>query len=155
MQRLDITSRNIVICDLDGTIALDDHRAHFLRGSGNPTNDWKSYFDACGGDAPNHAVIQLLRILKHAKKRIYILSGRVERTRIDTLAWLENHKVPWDALEMRPDANRVDDTVLKLGWLDTLGIRDQVWLILEDRTRMVDAWRKAGFTCFQVRPGDF
>jgi hypothetical protein len=155
MLRMAIPAKDVVVCDLDGTISLDTHRAHYLKGSGNPNNQWDKYFAACGSDEPNWPVIQLLTLFRVNKKKIYILSGRVEKVRIDTLEWLDRYKVPWDALEMRPTENRVDDTTLKLQWVDTLAIRERIWLVLEDRSRMVRAWRDAGFPCFQVAEGDF
>ncbi len=40
--------RQIVIVDLDGTLADGRHREHFVTGEGQ--KDWKSYFAACGDD---------------------------------------------------------------------------------------------------------
>jgi hypothetical protein len=141
--------RDLVICDLDGTLANDDARAHHLR---DPrARDWGSYFAACGGDSPYHEIIQLVRLLKYAKKRIYIYSSRLETVRADTLEWLERHNVPYDKLVMRPEAERTDDHILKLKWLQDSGEADQVWLIIEDRNRVVQAWRDAGYVCLQVR----
>ena len=152
MQKLDIPQRNIVICDLDGTLALDEHRSHHLKE--NPRN-WDKYFAACEGDSVNHPVAQLVRILHLAGKEIYIFTGRIDSYRSQTALWLENHNIPFRVLRMRPAALRTDDYLLKVQWVEEMDIADKIWMVLEDRKRVVDAWRSAGYTCLQVRPGDF
>ena len=51
----------IVIADLDGTIALIEHRRHWLDAEGHPdmTSDerWRTFFAQCHGDLPNWPVI--------------------------------------------------------------------------------------------------
>ena len=163
--------RDTVICDLDGTLALDDHRAHHLHNEKcarwkdqrveqpctclQSDRDWESYFAASGADDPHHPIIQLIRILNHARKRIYIFTGRSDTVRKQTVEWLDRHQIVYERLEMRRADSRTDDNVLKLQWVDALGIKDRIWLVLEDRNRVVAAWRNAGFTCLQVQPGDF
>ena len=39
----------LIIVDLDGTIADERHRRHFIEGD---DKDWLSYFKACGDDEP-------------------------------------------------------------------------------------------------------
>jgi hypothetical protein len=146
--------RDIVICDLDGTLALDDHRVHHIRRD-DGVRDWDAYFAACGGDAPNYPIVQLLRILHHARKKTYILSGRSGAVREATEKWLFDAGVVYEHLEMRRPDSRTDDHLLKLQWVEALGIKERVWLVLEDRDRVVASWRNAGYTCLQVRPGEF
>lgn len=148
--------KDIVIVDLDGTLALDDHRNHLLRGENAANKKWDEYFALCGEDTPNWPILQLVKILQHqAKKKIYILTGRIDSHRETTENWLHTHSVVYDYLQMRRADSRTDDNVLKVQWVDALGIRDRVWLVLEDRARVVKAWRANGFACLQVREGDF
>lgn len=51
--------RPIYIFDLDGTLALNEHRQHFINGDGK--KDWESFFNALDGDEPNHGVIETMR----------------------------------------------------------------------------------------------
>jgi hypothetical protein len=151
---MDEQKRNIIV-DLDGTIALDDHRAHHLRNDPN-NRDWDSYFAACGGDAPNHAVIQTIRAMAYGGWTITIISGRSMKVEEQTVAWLKKHEVPVDMLMLRPADSRVDDHLMKIQMAATLNLTPKnVLFVLEDRQRVVDAWRAAGFTCFQVAPGQF
>lgn len=160
-----------IICDLDGTIALDDRRNHFLHAERCPKHNspghalacvcmpderrWTEYFDACDTDEPCGAVISILRSME-AFTKIYILSGRSMSAHEKTLEWLEKHYVPYNYLQMRSQDDRTADDELKLKWADTLGLTPaNTHFVLEDRTRVVDAWRAKGFRCFQVAPGNF
>ena len=143
----------IIICDLDGTLALDQGRAQECLHSGK--RDWDAYYDRCHEDLPNLKVIELLENFSEIAS-IWILSGRVQRTRSVTLEWLETHRVPFHQLIMRADGDRTDDYELKLRWAQEFGMTPaSVWFILEDRTRVVEAWRAAGYTCLQVAAGEF
>lgn len=169
--------KNTVICDLDGTIALDVHRAHHLHPphkthcAANPINtmagydpicscgwkrDWATYFSLCGGDEPNWPVIDMLRLLWEDGYDIHILSGRSASTKDVTEKWLREHAVPYHTLRLREVDNRRDDTLIKLEWATEGGLSpSNVFVVFEDRQRVVDAWRLAGYSCFQVAPGKF
>lgn len=158
--------KDTIICDLDGTIALDHKRTHFLHPHPHVGSicdcvrkggrDWDSYFFACGDDEPCWPVIDLLRLFFEDGYNIRLLSGRAARVQAITEKWLRQNAVPYHTLMLRPDNNRVDDHELKLelahrqGWLPT-----NTLFVLEDRQRVVDAWRRAGYTCFQVASGNF
>lgn len=42
-----------VVFDLDGTLALTEHRSHFLRRPGKD-KDWRGFYAACDKDQPCH-----------------------------------------------------------------------------------------------------
>jgi 2-hydroxy-3-keto-5-methylthiopentenyl-1-phosphate phosphatase len=43
-----MSEKKIVICDIDGTIANNDHRQHFLEGK----KDWDGFFSSLSEDKP-------------------------------------------------------------------------------------------------------
>lgn len=161
-----------IICDLDGTIALDTGRSKWLHGlacqkfeqplnhdlectCGPGERDWEKYFSLCGTDTPNPAVKTILSTM-HLSADIWILSGRSMAVSKETVDWIHEHHIPFKYLHMRSISDRTDDHILKLGWAKEFGLTpENTMFVLEDRTRVVDAWRKAGFTCFQVAPGSF
>ena len=146
-------SKNVIICDLDGTISLDHGRAEkYLRGPEG--KQWDQYFSACDEDTPNEPVIKLLRWIPQ-EYEVWILSGRSDSTLEKTVKWLEQNDVPYDELVMREAADRTDDFELKIRWLDEYKLRDRVLFVLEDRSRMVAAWRREQLEVFQVAPGEF
>lgn len=92
-----------VVFDLDGTIADDSHRKHFLMKEGaqlngrrlNSDERWHAYFDLCDADTPNMPVIHTLRALCAGGHHVEIWSGRSEGKngvwRVKTLHWLVKH----------------------------------------------------------------
>ena len=152
--------RDIYIFDLDGTLAdIQDRRDY----SSNPEGkiDWNKFFDPknIDMDKPNHAVIQTARELnRNFNHYIYIFSGRSSATQDATVKWLEEHKVPWSKLIMRPlDKLMMPDDELKESWLNDPQIidRNRVIAVFDDRNKVVKMWRRNGIPCFQVAEGDF
>lgn len=142
-----------IICDLDGTIALDTGRAQECLHSGK--RNWDAYYARCHEDAPNTNLIELLDSLADLYS-IWIISGRREDTRAVTLEWLRKYSVPFTGLEMRPVGNFVDDHILKPEMARELELTpENVLCIFEDRDRVVKVWRELGFSCFQVAQGTF
>ena len=148
-----VGEKDLIICDLDGTIALDEHRVHLIRDPNN--RQWEPYFQACGLDEPNWPVIELLQDMYDMDYRIYIFSGRSESVRGITEEWLKRHAVRYESLVMRPVDSREQDHEMKIRWAEEANLKRYVKYVLEDRHRVVEAWRKAGYPCFQVAPGNF
>lgn len=162
--------KNTIICDLDGTLAIDDHRRPLIQSAG-----WKAYFDACVDDVLNEPTAKFLELwafhcLHVMDGKIVILTGRCESQRAVTESWLQQHGIPYDHLLMRPQdsydplardeatANGAwtKDEDVKLAMIKSLDLRpENVLCCLDDRDRMVVFWRELGFTCWQVRPGAF
>ena len=144
----------IVICDLDGTITDATHRQHLVQGE---KKDFRAFYAAAHLDTPKNAIIHTLQALHHFGATIWIWSGRSDEVRGTTMIWLLQHDVPYSWLQMRRAGDYTPDDALKMSWFDGLPPeqRERVKLTLDDRDRMVKAWRARGITCFQVAPGDF
>jgi FMN phosphatase YigB (HAD superfamily) len=161
-------TKNVVICDLDGTLADVNHRLHYIKnddGTLKPyaERDWNSFNAACVDDKPNEDVIEILRSLAFGARPIYFLSGRNDVVRTETVEWLQKHVyedlypatyVPKrcdQRLLMRKADDRRPDTEVKLEMVRELGLTpDDVLCILDDRQCVVDMWRENGFRCLQV-----
>lgn len=145
--------KNVIIADLDGTIALIEHRRHFVEGK---SKQWRRFFKACPDDSPNQPVIDLLKTMDAAGYTIKIFSGRSDAVRNETVAWLKAHEVPYASLLMRKDGDFTPDEELKCHWLHSKpNLKNQIHFVLDDRQKVVDMWRNQGLTCLQVAPGDF
>jgi len=147
-------NRNIIVFDLDGTLALDDHRAHNLE---KRPKDWESYFALCHLDAPNSPLIDTYRALLGDGHFVEIWTGRAGEYRAKTEEWIKTHLGPVpDRLRMRPPGDRTDDNEMKKSWLyEARASGDQVILVFEDRQRVVKMWRDEGVLCAQVADGNF
>ena len=139
--------RPLYIFDLDGTLALIEHRRHFVerpdcphcgwskdcdhaRNGTRPAfkPNWSAFFAACVDDEPNEPVINTLKALRKGAE-IWIWSGRSDEVRQQTLTWLYRHGIIYpfwnplnslrapEAFRMRPAGDFAPDEVLKGGWL--------------------------------------
>jgi len=159
--------KNVIICDIDGTIADVRHRLHYIR---NPDGskkkyaeaDWDAFHAACVDDPPFEDVIQIVTDLmfEYAASRSYklhFLSGRNDTVREETVAWLERHVyenlffMEHAELHMRKANDRRPDHEIKLEMVRQLGFTpDSVLCIFDDRQSVVDMWRKNGYRVLQV-----
>lgn len=147
----------LYIFDLDGTLALTEHRQHILD-SDAPTK-WRDFFAACVHDLPNHSVIRTLQALAAADCEIHVWSGRSGEVFTETINWLDKHDVYVNVSEfrMRAAGDFTPDEQLKLKWLGEMSVEDRARLvaIFDDRDKVVAMWRANGVPCFQVAPGAF
>lgn len=145
--------KDIVIVDIDGTIAKVGDRLKYLQ---QEPKDWDSFYEHCDEDEPIEDIIQLVINLKLCGYKIAFCTGRRESVREKTVKWIKKHLgfEPWRyMLFMRKDKDFRHDTIVKPMMLDFPA--NEVRLILEDRTSMVKKWRELGYTCLQVNEGDF
>jgi hypothetical protein len=81
----------ILLVDIDGTIADNSHREGFLQGG---KKDWDSFYnpELMAKDLPIEAAMDVLpRLITLLQGNFFFLTGRPERTRAVTVAWLEKH----------------------------------------------------------------
>lgn len=147
----------IIVVDLDGTLCNDTHRKYHL-----DAKDWDAYHLASKDDEPWEDVLDTMNILDLSNKTTFVAcTGRNEEYRDITMDWFNRFDVPIDLLLMRPNGNYQPDHELKPALLsDHFGLshgelREHVLFILEDRDKVVDAWRALGHRCWQVQPGGF
>lgn len=138
-----------VIFDLDGTLALTEHREHFLK---QDPKDWRGFYAACDGDQPCSPIVATLRGLMVTGHHVEIWSGRSAEVRDKTRDWLCANGMAAVNIRMRPEGDHQPDTKLKAAWMHEHGKPD---LVFEDRASMVAMWRSHGIVCAQVAPGDF
>ena len=164
-----------VIFDLDGTLAnIDVRRDKSLKPNGKL--NWEIFAapdSIMNWDTPNVPVIKMAQLFKNDGFKIVIFSGRNDRGFFATRDWLKIHNVPYDLLVMRPDKFQskawpiahgnpatpdmrwMPDEILKKAMLDTFVDIDDVFLVVDDRDKVVKMWRDLGLNTFQVAPGDF
>ena len=151
----------LYIFDLDGTLALIDHRRPILDNK-KDSQRWEKFFEACDKDLPNKPIVHLFQRLC-VNSQVMIFSGRSESVRSKTIAWLVEYvnlhiSTAPVVLQMRPVGDSTPDDQLKEKWykqfLDQED-KDRLVCVFDDRQKVVDMWRKNGVTCLQVAPGDF
>ena len=168
-------SKKTVIFDLDGTLAnIDVRRDKSMKPNGKLDWDIFAAPDSIKNwDKPNDPVVKMAKLFHQDGYKIVIFSGRNDRSYEATIDWLIWWDVPFDLLVMRPDKFKdkswpiadgnpatpemrfMPDEILKKKMLDIFVDKDDVFMTVDDRQKVVDMWRAEGLTCFQVAPGDF
>ncbi|SNZ19625.1 HAD family acid phosphatase [Cohaesibacter gelatinilyticus] len=143
-----------VLFDIDGTLALIDHRRPLLDG---PKPNWAAFNDRMGDDLPNPAVVELYKTLWDAgRHELIIVSGRGEENRKVTETWLTWNDIPFNRLLMRPKKDHRSDVIIKQEILDQLLSEGKsIAFVVDDRNSVVDMWRRNNITCLQCAEGDF
>jgi len=137
-----------VICDIDGTLALNTDRDIYD-------------LTKVATDTPNQPIIDLVQMLAK-QHQIIFTSGREDVCESDTREWLAKHVIDADidpsliTLFMRPANDTRRDAIVKREIFDT-HIRDsyRVVYVVDDRNQVVEMWRQLGLTVLQVADGDF
>ncbi len=168
-------NKKTVIFDLDGTLAnIDVRRDKSMKPNGKLNWDIFAAPDSIKNwDKPNDPVVKMAKLFHQDGFKIVIFSGRNDRGFDATIDWLIWWDVPFDLLVMRPDKFKdkswpiadgnpatpdmrfMPDEILKKKMLDTFVDIDDVFLVVDDRDKVVKMWRDLGLNTFQVAPGDF
>lgn len=143
--------KDIVVFDLDGTLADISHRLHFIE---KEKKDWDSFFLACSEDKPIQWICNLLyQFGVNLGFKIGICTGRSDIAKEETLNWLHKYNVFYDELLMRKQGDHRHDTKVKPELLKYKP--EEVFLIIEDRSTMVKRWRELGYKVLQPFEGNF
>lgn len=148
-----------IVVDLDGTVCDIAHRVHLAQ-----AKQWEDFHALIPDDKMIKSVIDVVESLSYNFK-ILLCTGRNERHRAATVKWLTDNKCDswFDDLIMRPDEGEdsiLPDHELKLKLLDDFfdgrePSLKRVTAILEDRDKVVESFRNAGYNCWQVANGQY
>ena len=145
--------KKVVIFDIDGTLADNNHRQCFVS---DGRKEWEKFFSLMGDDVPVLSVIELCQVLfTSGNYEIHIFSGRPERYRRLTEQWLAWNDIPSLPLSMRKDGDSRPDAEIKEEMLLKLQAEGkQIAFVVDDRKTVVEMWRKHGIVCLQCAEGD-
>lgn len=150
------TLKSCVVFDVDGTLAhFDaDQLGHLVHGK---EKHWKEFHEAMADAKEIAPVAKLLRRLKEVGETIVICSGRPEGWSEFTVAWLHKHDLAYDAIYLRPRGADADsDPDVKRALLKKMRADGfDPWIVVDDRSNVVEAWRNEGLVCLQCAPGQF
>ncbi|RST11374.1 hypothetical protein E2C00_19365 [Streptomyces sp. WAC05374] len=140
-------SRPLAVFDLDNTLSDARHRQRFLE---REPRDWDAFFAAAPEDPPLARGVELCLEAAEECDVVY-LTGRPERCRADTVAWLAAHGLPRGPLHMRRDHDRRPARVTKLEVLRRLSGNREVRMLVDDDELVCDAAERAGFRVVRAR----
>lgn len=145
----------LIIFDIDGTLANIDHRVKYVKSK--PKN-WDAFDAGIPNDKVNPHVAEVFFSLRDANHDIVFATGRSERSRDATVAWLKKNGF-WlisSHLYMRKDGDYRGDDIVKKEILDQI---TSAWgrkpdMVFDDRPRVVRMWRENGVFVFNVYQGE-
>ena len=138
--------KNIILCDIDGTVANNDHRQHFLEGK----KDWDGFFDALDKDGPIYPIINKIVKEQQYGKDIIFLTGRPERYRNTTHTWLKEYFNFEIKMLMRKDNDQRDKLIIKREIFEINFDIREIFLIFENDKDLISMWKKIGANVFDV-----
>lgn len=133
-----------IIFDCDGTLCIHDGRGAF------------EYYK-CSTDLLCDKTYATYLSFKEKGFKIIVCTGREDKENVknDTLEWLKKYNVQFDEFHIRPNGDLRPDYMIKEEmWLD-ISKRYDIFLLIDDRTQVVDHARILGLKVFQVADGDF
>lgn len=146
-----MAAKDTVIFDLDGTLCDPTHRLAHLH-----AREYDTFNALCSHDPANETLVAMLRVFHRAKYRIVICTGRSAKFIGHTKSWLYDRRIPFDLLLMRPEGDLRPDAQVKRDLLEDAYITPgRVLAIFEDRLRVVEMWRRHGYTCLQHVEGNY
>lgn len=136
-------SPDVIICDLDGTLAQMNGRSPF---------DW----DKVDTDTVNITIKNMISGYRKLGIPTIIVSGRDSVCRAKTEKWLADNGIQYMYLFMRPEGDNRKDSIVKQEIYEKyIYGKANVLFVLDDRDQVVEMWRDQGLACLQVNDGNF
>tara|TARA_Y100000590_G_C15577866_1_gene961167 strand:+ start:150 stop:584 length:435 start_codon:yes stop_codon:yes gene_type:complete len=130
--------KEIVICDIDGTVANNDHRQHYLEGK----KDWDGFFSELINDKPIYPVIQKVCEFQSQGKKIIFLTGRPERYSYSTTLWLKEYFDFDFELLMRGDKDKRNKLLVKEEIFKKNLSYKKIFCVIDNDISLLDMWRE-------------
>ena len=148
--------KRIILCDIDGTLATIGDRAKILEKDKLTEKEYDEFNDQSGSSSCIQDIANIIRNLKDAETKIYLITAREKKWKKITQHWLRLNEIPYDNLLMRNDGDKNSDADVKLKIVKEYVNPKRVWFVLEDRDDVVQMYREdLGLTCLQVNKGDY
>jgi hydroxymethylpyrimidine pyrophosphatase-like HAD family hydrolase len=148
-------NKMLVVFDIDGTLANCEHRLHHVLSK--PKN-WPAFDAGIPNDTVIPQVAAMFFTLRDAGHDIVFATGRNDRSRDDTVAWLTANDFwcPLSHLYMRSKDDYRSDDIVKRELLDDIvaDFGKKPDMVFEDRPRVVKMWRDNGIFVFDVKQKD-
>ena len=130
--------RPLAVFDIDGVLADVRHRLVHLQ---SRPKDWDAFFTGAACDPAHREGLALAHEAAARGARVVYLSGRPERTRALTLAWLERVGAPQGPLLLRAEGDRRPARVIKVAALRSLAAQGPLAVLVDDDPDVVAAVR--------------
>lgn len=138
--------KKIILCDIDGTIADNTHRQHYLKSK----KDWVSFFMHLDKDKPICSSIDKINSEYYAGKTIVFLTGRPELYREKTEEWLSRFFNMDLIVIMRSDNDRKNKIDCKLEMFKKNFKTSDIDYVMDNDEDLISLWEKIGLNTYLV-----
>ena len=147
--------RNCIVFDIDGTIADNKHRSHYVR---DKPKNWPQYKSLLHLDTPFNDIVNIMKLFYETDHIINLCSGREVTEYPDTEKWLKRYNIfhMIKYVYMREERDYRPDDIIKIELIEEMrndGYEPILWF--DDRDRVVKAIREQGIRVLQVAEGNF
>lgn len=132
-----------VLFDIDGTLANHENKR-------NPFD-----LKLVGQDTSKDFVVQSAKAFYEKGYIVYIVSGREDTCKEDTIRWLKKYNIPYHTLYMRKEKDFRPDWVIKEEIWREIATHSYITQIFDDRDQVVRRARGLGLNVNQVAYGSF
>lgn len=145
------SNKGYVLVDIDGTLADISHRLRHVQGD---KKNWDAFFSEMSEDELREDVVELVRKSKNDLYELFLVSGRPNTYREQTLRWLKENGVSdfFSGLIMREEFDKRPDTETKLDILNLFGAHNIAYVI-DDRPSVIRMWKENGVEVLDVGNG--
>ncbi len=146
--------KKAIIVDIDGTLADVSNITYLLKKDPPNWDEWAQATKKCSSNKWCEELIDAMYIRGFD---ILFVTGRNNKYRDLTKKWLNQHINVRDyKLIMRPnDDFRGDELVKEYLYHNEVKKNYDILFVVDDRKRVVDAWRKLGLTCLACAEGNY
>ena len=133
----------LIVVDIDGTVSDFRWREQFVKNK-------ELYYEMSPNDPPHRDMVRLVSLLSVFYKVVFC-TGRSIKHEAMTVEWLYTYfgDVDWELIMRDENDKRPDHEAKISAFLDKHRLHE-VFMVLEDRQSVVDAWRRYGVRCLQV-----
>ncbi len=142
-----MSDKKIILCDIDGTIANNDHRQHFLQGK----KDWDGFFSELINDEPIFPIINKVIEEHDAGKDIIFLTGRPERYRYSTTLWLKEYFNFELKILMRKDNDQNNKLKVKKEIFEKNFRVNDIDYVIDNDIELLKQWEDMGIDVYEVK----
>ena len=149
-----MNKKKCIIVDIDGTL-MDISKRVAAKRPFIVNEEDLHFYDL---DVPKPQTAKVVDMFANDGYDIIFCSGRTEIGRIQTAKQIIhalNLTGSGTQLFMRTDGDCRGDDIVKSEMLAKIQETHDVFLVLDDRDRVVNFWRSQGLVCWQVAPGAF
>ena len=139
--------KKIILCDIDGTIANNDHRQHFLEGK----KDWDGFFSELINDEPIFPIINKVIEEHNSGKDIIFLTGRPERYRYSTTLWLKEYFNFELKILMRKNNDQNNKLKVKKEIFEKNFRVNDIDYVIDNDKELLKQWEDMGIDVYEVK----